>query len=69
MIGRTGYGGPFINYESDLDAGFLGACDFYGINHQKFLEEKETEARIAAKAEAKKARLKAQDAATTAECA
>ena len=67
VVGGHSYEGvPFVEYEGDVAAGLLDACDFYGINHKKFIEDKQTEARVLAKADAEKAKLKAQDAATTA---
>ena len=58
----SGYDAPFIQYEGGLVASIPDACDFYGINHKKIVEDKQTEARVLAKAEAEKARLKEQNA-------
>ncbi len=60
--GRGGYDSPFVNYDGDIDAGLLDACDFYGIKAKQFIEEKETEARIAAKTAIEKAKLGKADA-------
>lgn len=53
VIGRSSYDGvPFVDYEGDVAAGLLDACDFYGISHKKFIEDK-----VAEKAAAANARL------------
>jgi ParB/RepB/Spo0J family partition protein len=53
-VGTFSYEGqPFVDYRAEIGEGLLDACDFYGVNHKKFIQEKLDELKKAKAAEAK----------------